>query len=242
MWELAQRLRHLVEAFRPDILHAHSPVLNAIPALRVGKQMNVPVLYEIRASWEDAAVSHGTAREGGLRYRLSRAMEDYAAKRAHAVATICEGMRSDLVSRGVAASKITVIPNGVDLETFDGCLAPDTELAARFGLANVTVLGFFGSFYSYEGLDLLIRAMPRLLEQRQDIRLLLIGGGPEEANLRNLAAHLDMDKYVVFGGRVPHADIPVHYHLADIMVYPRLKPMSAVADLVHNRKLLATRS
>ena len=49
---------------RPDILHAHSPVLNAIPALWVGRRLGIPVVYEVRAFWEDAAVDHGTSREG----------------------------------------------------------------------------------------------------------------------------------------------------------------------------------
>ena len=69
------RLEQLARELRPDILHAHSPVLNAIPALRVGKRLGIPVVYEIRAFWEDAAVDHGTTRQNSLRYRLTRALE-----------------------------------------------------------------------------------------------------------------------------------------------------------------------
>lgn len=68
---LAERLEEVVEKERPDILHAHSPSLNGLAALRVGKRCNLPVVYECRAFWEDAAVDHGTSSEGGLRYRLS---------------------------------------------------------------------------------------------------------------------------------------------------------------------------
>jgi hypothetical protein len=81
----------LPSVYGPHILHAHSPVLNAIPALRVGRRLGIPLVYEVRASWEDAAVDHGTARVGGLRYRLSRGLETWALKRASAVTTICEG-------------------------------------------------------------------------------------------------------------------------------------------------------
>ena len=73
---------------RPHILHAHSPILNAIPALRVGRRLGIPVVYELRALWEDAAVNHGTVREGGLRYRLTRGLETWVLKRADAVTTI----------------------------------------------------------------------------------------------------------------------------------------------------------
>ncbi|MFN3983873.1 MAG: glycosyltransferase, partial [Rhodocyclaceae bacterium] len=95
-----QRLTELVERLAPDILHAHSPVLNAIPAIRVGRRMGVPVVYEVRAFWEDAAVDHGTTAEGSLRYRATRMLETWALKRAAHVFTICEGLRQDIVAGG----------------------------------------------------------------------------------------------------------------------------------------------
>jgi hypothetical protein len=52
----ARRLAELIDSFRPDVLHAHSPVLNALPALWVGRRRRIPVVYEVRALWEDAAV------------------------------------------------------------------------------------------------------------------------------------------------------------------------------------------
>ena len=69
---LTRRLSEVAQIVKPDILHAHSPVLNALPALRVGRRLGIPVVYEIRAFWEDAAVDHGTSREWGIRYRLTR--------------------------------------------------------------------------------------------------------------------------------------------------------------------------
>ena len=59
MRQLEKRLTEVATALKPDILHAHSPVLNVLPALRVGKHLGIPVVYEIRAFWEDAAVDHG---------------------------------------------------------------------------------------------------------------------------------------------------------------------------------------
>ena len=77
---------------KPHILHAHSYVLNAIPALRVGRRLGIPVVYEVRSFWEDAAVDHITTTEGSLRYRFTRWLENYALKRVDAVTTICEGL------------------------------------------------------------------------------------------------------------------------------------------------------
>jgi EpsI family protein len=79
------RLLEIVDKVRPDVLHTHSPVLNAIPALRVRSRRDIPVVYEVRAFWEDAAASHGTSQPGGLRYRATRALETYALRRAFGI-------------------------------------------------------------------------------------------------------------------------------------------------------------
>ncbi|WP_310565127.1 TIGR04063 family PEP-CTERM/XrtA system glycosyltransferase [Hydrogenophaga sp.] len=238
---LAQRLEQVVEQVRPDIIHAHSPVLNALPALQVGRRHGIPVVYEIRAFWEDAAVDHGSTREGSLRYRATRALETHAIRRAEHVFTICEGLRADIVGRGIPSAKVTVIPNAVDVEGFQLAQPADPALQARWGLQGRTVLGFIGSFYAYEGLDLLVAAMPQLVQQRPDLCLLLVGGGPQEAALKAQVQMQGLTDRVVFTGRVPHAEVNRYYDLIDVLAYPRhsmrltelvtpLKPLEAMAQ------------
>jgi hypothetical protein len=236
----ARRIDVLVEAFRPDLLHAHSPVLNALPALRVGRKRGIPVVYEVRALWEDAAVDHGTTREGSPRYLGSRALETFALRRADRVTTICEGLRGEIAARGVAETRITVIPNAVDTAAFRFGSAPAPELGRALGLAGKTVIGFAGSFYGYEGLDLLIDALTLLAPRHPELRALLVGGGPQEPKLREQVRVRSLDERVVFAGRVPHAEVQRYYDLIEVLVYPRyrmrltelvtpLKPLEAMA-------------
>jgi glycogen(starch) synthase len=241
----ARRIDAVVDEFRPDILHAHSPVIDALAALRVAKRRRVPLVYEIRAFWEDAAVGNGTGREGSPRYRATRALEGWAVRRADAVAVICEGLRGDLIARGVPAEKILVSPNGVDMHLFGTPAPRDAALAQSLGLDDETV-GFIGSFYDYEGLDDLIAAMPLLLARRPEARLLLVGGGPMEAALRAQAAASPAADRIVFAGRVPHGEVERYYSCIDVLAYPRkamrltdlvtpLKPLEAMAQ----RRLVA---
>lgn len=238
---LAQRLREVVDEVRPNILHAHSPSLNGMAAVRVGREMDIPVVYEVRAFWEDAAVDHGTSSEWGLRYRLTRASESRVLRRASAITTICSGLREEMISRGIDAAKITQIPNAVDIEQFSPNETPDAALQAKLGLQGKTVLGFLGSFYAYEGLDLLLDAMPQLLVANPDFRVLLVGGGPQEQALKAQTARLGLEDTVLFTGRVPHSEVSRYYSLVDILVYPRhsmrltdlvtpLKPLEAMAQ------------
>lgn len=239
---LAQRVEALARTWKPDVLHAHSPVLGGLAGLRVGKKLGIPVIYEIRAFWEDAAVGNGTGREGSLRYRLTKMLETHAVKSADAVAVICEGLRGDLIARGIDPAKITVSPNGVDLDLFGAPPPRDDALAATLGLdANDAVIGYIGSFYDYEGIDDLIAAMPALVAAQPRARLLLVGGGPMEAALKAQAAASPAAAHIHFVGRVPHDQVERYYSLIDILAYPRkkmrltdlvtpLKPLEAMAQ------------
>lgn len=245
---LTTRLMAVAREVKPDILHAHSPPLNAIAALRVGRALGIPVVYEIRAFWEDAAVDHGTSREWGLRYRLTRAMETFALKRVHAATTICEGLRADIVQRGIPAAKVSVIPNAVNIDEFSVGQARDAVLATQLGIDGCQVLGFIGSFYAYEGLDILLRALPGMLAQQPAIRVLLVGGGPQEAQLKQMASALGVAAQVIFTGRVPHAQVQRYYNLIDVLVYPRLKmrltdlvtPLKPLEAMAQGRILVAS--
>jgi PEP-CTERM/exosortase A-associated glycosyltransferase len=239
--QLTRRLREVATEVKPDVIHAHSPVLNAIPAIRVARELGIPVVYEIRAFWEDAAVDHGTTREGSLRYRLTRALETWAIRKADHVFTICEGLRADIARRGIDPAKVTVIPNAVDTETFQASQPADRALKQTLALEGKVVLGFIGSFYAYEGLDLLIASLPAILESNPAVALLLVGGGPEESRLREQVSRLKLDAHVVFAGRVPHKEVNRYYDLIDVLAYPRhsmrltelvtpLKPLEAMAQ------------
>ncbi|MGH6896600.1 MAG: TIGR04063 family PEP-CTERM/XrtA system glycosyltransferase [Geminicoccaceae bacterium] len=236
----ARRLEELARQWRPDVIHAHSPVLNAWAALAVGRRLEVPVVYEIRALWEDAALSHGTMKPNSVRYAMARHLETRAARRADAVVTISRGLSDELRGRGVRQEDLFVVANAVDADRF----LPDHPM--RRGIdpndrsTRAPVIGFIGSFYSYEGLDLLVEAASRLVRLRPHTRFVLVGGGPEEARLRDLCRARDLNGCMTFAGWVPHERIDECYRQIDIMVYPRrrnrltelvtpLKPLEAMA-------------
>lgn len=233
---LGERVLKVARATRPALLHAHSPSLNAMAALYAGRKLGLPVVYEVRALWEDAAVDHGTTTEGSLRYRLSRRLETHALRRVDAVTTICEGLRSEIARRGIDASRITLIPNAVDTAAFGAGVVRDEALARQLRLHGKRVVGFIGSFYAYEGLHVLVEAMPLMLRADPAVRLLLVGGGEQEQALRSQAYRLGVAPYVVFTGRVPHDQVHRYYDLVDLLAYPRLQ--MRLTDLVTPSKPL----
>ena len=238
---LEQRLDEIIPLIQPEILHAHSPALNGLAALKMAKKYRIPLVYECRAFWEDAAVDHGTTREGSLRYRVTRALETHVFRQASAVTTICEGLRNDIMTRGVSPEKITVIPNAVDIDKFTFGEKADPALLEQWQLTGKTVLGFIGSFYAYEGLLLLLEALPEIMQQQADVRLLLVGGGPQQQAIQDKIQALGLQQAVIMPGRIPHDQVQAYYNLVDIFVYPRLsmrltdlvtplKPLEAMAQ------------
>jgi PEP-CTERM/exosortase A-associated glycosyltransferase len=239
MQVIEKRILEVAEQEKPDIIHAHSPVLNGFPALKAGRKLNIPVVYEIRAFWEDAAVDHGTYAEGSWKYKLTKAMETRVCQQADHVGVLCEGLKNDLIQRGIPSEKITPVFNGVNVDDFKS-VPPDAEFQEKWKLKGKTIIGFIGSFYRYEGLDLLIKAFARIAAKCDDAILLLVGGGEMDKELRKLGADLGLADRILMPGRIPHERVPGVYAMIDILAYPRhpmrltelvtpLKPLEAMA-------------
>jgi PEP-CTERM/exosortase A-associated glycosyltransferase len=239
MKALSRRIEEIIEIEKPDILHAHSPVLNAVPAVRLGRRLQIPVVYEIRAFWEDAAVNHGTYGQNSLKFRLVRGCETWVCRKADHIGVLCQGLKDDLITRGIPCEKLTTIYNGINADDFKPC-EPDQVFIENYNLKGKEVIGFIGSFYRYEGLDLLIDAFAHISATMPDSVLLLVGGGEMEKELTEKVKELSLNEKVIFPGRISHNRIPGVYALMDVLVYPRysmrltelvapLKPLEAMA-------------
>ena len=242
---LARRIIKVARIEQPHVLHAHSPALNAMACLLANQTLKLPLVYEVRAFWEDAAVSNGATTKDSLRYQLTRSLETFALRNSDAITTICEGLRQDMIGRRLPSERIAIVPNGVDLERFPFLNRSTPSSAAQMlrrslGLEKAVIVGFLGSFYPYEGLYELLSALPAVLQRAPEMRVLLAGGGPEDTKLKELVLSLGVGDAVRFVGRVPHEEILTYYELIDIFAFPRrlerlteivtpLKPLEAMA-------------
>lgn len=241
IWIIRATRRRLSSMLDDDtrLLDAHSSLLNGLAAARIARQRRIPFLYEIRALWEDAAVDQGKTCEGSIRYRLTRRLEMHVISQADRVTVICEGLKRDLIARGVPAHKITVIPNGVDTNRFQP-RDPDPELVEQHHLAGHRIIGFIGTFFEFEGLPLLIEAARRVVRQHDRVKFLLVGAGRDAQKVKQMVAGYQLQDRVILTGRVDHAHIARYYSVMEVMVYPRLsrritelvtplKPLEAMA-------------
>jgi PEP-CTERM/exosortase A-associated glycosyltransferase len=242
-WRLMKALRKSIDAaireFRPDIIHAHSPVLVGRPAMAAARAAGLPFVYEIRDLWENASVDRGKFGDGSLLYKVARAAETSVIRGADHVVVICEQLRKELEPRAASSDRLSVVANGVEAGKFMPLVA-DEELKASLGLQGKRIIGYIGTFQPYEGIANLIKAMPLITARVKEAHLLITGEDPQLPPLRELATSLGLDDCISFAGRVPHERVRSMLALAEVMVYPRvltrvtalttpLKPLEAMA-------------
>lgn len=235
--KLRSRLGAIIAQVDPDVIHAHSPCTDGLAALWQGR----PVVYEMRTLWEEGSVLAGRFVQGGLAYRAARHLESIVLRRADAVTTISEGLRADVVARGVAPDRITVVPNAVDVDALTGRRNPDGLAArTRFALKSRYVLGYVGSLFAWEGLELLIEALVQVHQHVSDVMLLIVGAGPHEKAIKESVVRHGLIDHVIFAGQLAHEAALDAYAAIDLLVYPRLpmrltelvtplKPLEAMA-------------
>jgi PEP-CTERM/exosortase A-associated glycosyltransferase len=239
MAALGGRILEVARQHDVDLIHAHSPILCGIPARLAARWLGVPSVYEIRAFWEDAAVDQGRNEVGSLRYSAIRALETRLARSVDALVVICDGLRRELVGRGVPESRVFTVPNGVDASRFSP-VPRDEAFADRFGFRGKTVVAYIGTLFRFEGVSLLLEALDRLTREDDSVRGLVVGYGESEGDLRRLHGTLGLGDRVVLTGKVPPNEIAKYYGLADVLCYPReshritelttpLKPLEALA-------------
>jgi phosphatidylinositol alpha-mannosyltransferase len=188
-----------------DVVHVHEPLVPWI-GLAATRASPVPVVGTFHA-WSDTARLYRLARRGGrgvLRRLAATIAVSEAAAGYHAAAL------------GVPEGTFTVVPNGVEVARFTGA----EPLADLHDPRSPTLL-FVGRLEQRKGLEPLIRAFTRLKTDRPDLRLLVVGEGPERERCEALLpARLRSD--VRFLGRVDEATLPGCFTAADLFVSPAL--------------------
>ena len=240
MHVLTKTIEKAIVDYKPDVIHAASPVLVGLPALRVARKHKLPLVYEVRDLWENASVDRGKWGYDSLPYRGAKALETILFKKADGIVTICEALRNEIAPRVGKNVALSVIPNGVESDLFTPS-PPSERVLEKWNLRGKKIVGYIGAFQPYEGLESLIEAMPAIAKEIPNAHLMITGGGNDlEATLHELVRTQDLGNLVTFTGRVPHSEVQEMYSVVDLMVYPRistrttelttpLKPLEAMA-------------
>lgn len=223
------RFIELFRVYRPSVVLAASNYIVGLPAWIASRRLGLPFYNEVRGFWELSRDARESGYADSAAGRKEATRDAFVAKQAEKVFTLNQTMKDELKRRGVSNERIDIVPNGVD--RIPEIKQPDTFLRRRLGIQeDEKVIGYFGTFNSYEGHDLLIDACAELVHQGEKLKLLLVGDDQPVTRASGQSARLANEPWLVQVGRVSHEKVADYYALVDTVVIPR-KPL-AVCELV----------
>jgi glycosyltransferase involved in cell wall biosynthesis len=202
-----------------SVVYASSPhLLAGLAGWLVARFRRVPYVLEIRDLWPRILAEMGTLPERSVVYRVLQRLERFLYRRASAIVILAEGSRDAVLAMGVRPDRVVLIPNGADPDDF-AAPAPRPDLRARFGFAPDDLVAVYAGAHGVaNGLDLVLDAASALGETHPDLRLVLVGSGPEKEALMARAAREGL-RNVVFLDAIPKVEIPALLGAADIGVH-----------------------
>lgn len=231
-------LSKAIAEFEPDLVYDRYVNYN-YSAVAAARRAGLPVFVEVNSPY---SYQKQTFDERLYLARVSRAFERTICSRASRVIVVSTPLKKFLVSIGVPAERIVVMPNGADPDAFTA----DFDASAvrqRLGVADRIVIGFSGILRPWHGLDLLVEAFARLAAGNPRLHLLIVGDGPIRGELEQQVAARRLADRVTITGRLPHAEVREYVGAMDVAVSPRAtfyaSPMKVLEYMAMGKAIVA---
>lgn len=219
-----------------DIIFATStPLTIALPAVYAARRTRCPMVFEVRDLWPAVPIAIGAIRNPVAK-TAARWLERFAYRNAARVVALAPGMRDEIVATGYPADRVTVIPNGCDLELFSDASA-GRELRARHDwLSDRPLLVFTGTFGLVNGMDYLVRLTTAMARLDSDIRVAGVGSGREFESTKRLAVEAGiLDRNLFLLGKRSKLEAAAWMQAADMTIALFTGPEIIWRDAVQNK-------
>ncbi|MHA6964316.1 glycosyltransferase [Zobellella denitrificans] len=245
-----QSVQHFVELFRiyrPKAVLAASNYIVGLPAWVAATKLGLPFYNEVRGFWELSRDAREPGYANTLAFMAEAERDTFVAKQALKVFTLNQPMVDELVKRGVDLHKIAIVSNGLSKQPI--VKPADPILKAKLGIkSDEKIIGYIGSFNTYEGLDTLLEACEQLVHKGERIKLLLVGDDQLATQVDGNKKSLTDKSWLIKVGRVSHDKVVDYYALIDTAVLPRKKltvcelvpPMKAAEILAYGKRLVVS--
>lgn len=221
-----------IRDYEPDIVHAHTPFKVGLPAMQAAIATNKSFVYEVRGLWEESAIARGKLSRFGVRYWRFKRMEIKVMKGADAIFCISEGVKNELIRRGVNGEKITVIHNAAPKDFLSFSVEDEDEIIDEEMIALTSelkeirrskkIIGYVGNIQRYEGIETLVDSVSKMLSEGQKIHLAIISNEEDTSGVSSYCEESGIGGHCTIIGPVARKVIPHIYGYLDINVIPRL--------------------
>lgn len=201
----------IAEDFRPDIIVSFAVPTSGWQALKVAKNLSIPFVFR---ALDVSHLIRITAFSGLIQFaeRFVYRNADHVSANNLALARYC-------ISQGASSKEVSVELPPLDLGHFSGAARFKPDMRAKFGFPQTAkVAVYMGSFFYFSGLPQVIKDFAE--NNTPNTYLVLIGGGEQDSELRELVSSLGMDNKVRFTGFVPYSELPMYLGVADVAINP----------------------
>lgn len=226
LWTTLQTTRR----FRPQILHAHLHEGILIATL-VRRLTGIPVVADVQGSLTAELIDHGFISADGRSQAMLQRLERWLVAQPDRLVVSSAAGAGLLAAQGVRPDRIASLPDGVDLGVFRP-MAADPELLRQLRLAGRRIVVFLGVLTPYQGVDLLLAAVPQVLSRVPDAHFLVMGY-PNEERYRAIARNRGLDNAVTLPGRIPYAEAPRWLSLGQVAVSAKSSTTEANGKLLN---------
>lgn len=212
---LRSRALPLLEHFLPDAIYERYALLGT-GGVELARALRIPHILEVNAPLSEEHAQY----RGSAFGQTIRAVERNVLGAVDHVVSVSRQLRDWIIDTGVSPNRVTVVPNGVNIERFSN-IGP--EMRAELGMDERPIVGFVGTLKAWHGTVTLIRAVGLLARERginKAPRLLIVGDGPQREYLVEVAAEEGITALTTFTGTVAHDAVPPYIGAMDIAVAP----------------------
>jgi len=227
------KITHLVSILRvimvsnPDIIYTRN-VSFALLGLLIKRIKNAKLvlelngLYSIHRKFEIRMFGMGIFKR--IRMAIMDYLEIFTAKKSDAVIAVTQRIKEILIKRGIDESKVTVIPNGANVNLFRPIndVIAINKLRNKYGInKNTRVVMFVGHLTYWQGVEYLIQIAPLVLKAVPDTMFFIVGEGELKKDFITLAKKVGVLDKCIFTGKVPYEEVPLYINMADVCVVPK---------------------
>jgi len=205
-----------MRGIKPDVIHSHHPIWLGDMAADFAQDLGVPLVFTFHTRYDAYAQEYVSLVPDLAEVVMQELVGRYLERCAHVVAPTVS-IRDFIRRKYDAETPVTVVPTPVDLTMYRDL--DSQRIRQGLGLDDAEMLLYVGRLAGEKNLDFLLRAFAQIAAERPQARLVLLGEGPAEDELREMAQRLGLDGRVILAGSVPHADVPHYAAAADLFVF-----------------------
>lgn len=230
-------------AARYDLIHSHEEM--GLVGVWLGRWLRIPHLYDMHSSLPQQLSNFTYSRSRLLRGLFNWA-EAQMVHRSRGVITICQELQDTVTEMG-AGDRSVLIENVMGGDVDDRATLTPAEIRSRWSIPPGSPVALYtGTFEAYQGVELLVRAAARLAASHPALRVLVVGGEPDQVErMRALAREIGAASVLSFTGQQPAREIPAFVATADLLVSPRIRgtntPLKIYSYLRSGKPIVATK-